>query len=175
MKTGVALIGFMGTGKTAVGKLLAKKLNKPFVELDAMIEQRYGKSITEIFSGDGEIAFREREIAIVKEVSERNNQVIACGGGVVLNKINIDRLQKNHRIVCLTASELVILKRTAINNDRPLLDTKNRMQRIKELLKYRKIFYKQAADFTVNTSSLSIDAVANRITEKLRQDEGFCF
>ena len=81
MKTSIALIGFMGVGKTAVGKALAGKLNKRFVELDALIEQKAGKSIPEIFQQDGEIAFRELEIEVTKEVSEDKSLVIACGGG----------------------------------------------------------------------------------------------
>jgi shikimate kinase len=174
MKTSIALIGFMGTGKTAVGKILAEKLNKQFVELDTLIAQRAGKSIPEIFK-DGEIAFREMEIAMIKEVSSGEKQVISCGGGMVLNKINIDRLQQDSRIVLLTASPLVILKRTSGNIDRPLLDTQNRLQSVRELLKFRKPFYERAADFSINTSRLNIEAVAGQIIEKLRQDEGFHF
>ena len=103
MKSSIALIGFMGTGKTAVGRALAKKLNREFVELDSLIEQRAGKSIPDIFQQDGEIAFRELEIEVTKEVSRAKNLVIGCGGGIVLNKINIDRLRKEARIVYLTA------------------------------------------------------------------------
>lgn len=175
MKTNVALIGFMGTGKTAVGKFLAKKLDKYFVELDALIERKVGKTISEIFRNEGEIAFREMEIAIVREVSEKENQVIACGGGVVLNKINIDRLHKNSSIVCLTASPSVILMRTSVSNERPLLDTQDRLSSIRELLKFRKPFYERAADYQINTSRLSIEAIADQLVEKLRQDEGFRF
>lgn len=174
MKTSIALIGFMGTGKTAVGKVLADKLHKNFVEIDVLIERRAGKSISEIFK-DGEIAFREMEIAVAKEVSGGKNQVIACGGGVVLNKINIDRLHRDSYIILLTASPLVILKRTSGNNSRPLLDTQNRLQGIVELLKFRKPFYERAADFSINTTRLSVEAVAGQIIEKLRQDEGFHF
>ena len=81
MKTSIALIGFMGTGKTVVGKALAEKLGREFVELDTLIEQKAGKPISEIFQQDGEVAFRELEIEVTKEVSENKNQVIACGGG----------------------------------------------------------------------------------------------
>ena len=90
MKTNIALVGFMGVGKTAVGEALAKKLDRKFVELDLLIEQRAGKPIPEIFQQDGEVAFRELEIEVTKEVSRDKNLVIACGGGLVLNKINID-------------------------------------------------------------------------------------
>src|SRR4030042_3993286 len=113
MKTSIALIGFMGTGKTVVGKVLAKKLAKEFIELDAIIEKKAGRSIPEIFRQDGEIRFRELEIEAVRTVANKKNVVIACGGGIVLNTINIDRLRKGSVIICLTASPAVILRRTA--------------------------------------------------------------
>ena len=172
MKTSIALIGFMGTGKTAVGKILAEKLDKHFIELDELIEKRAGKSINEIFRG-GEIAFREMEIVAVKEVAGRKNQVISCGGGVILNRINIDRLKQESVIVLLTASPAIILKRTSTSNDRPLLNTNDRLQSIRELLKFRRPFYERAADITINNTGLSIEEVAARIIDKLRQDEGF--
>ena len=94
MKSNVALIGFMGVGKTAVGKALAKKLDWELIELDSLIEQKAGKPIPEIFEQDGEIAFRELEIEVAKDVSQGENTIIACGGGIVLNQINIDRLRQ---------------------------------------------------------------------------------
>jgi len=174
MKTSIALIGFMGTGKTAVGKALAKKLGKEFVELDSLIEQKAGKSIAEIFQQDGEVAFRELEIEVAKEVSNGKNLVIACGGGIVLNRINIDRLRKEARIVYLTASPGVILKRVSGGGEeRPLLKGTNKAWDTQELLRFRKPFYERAADIKINTSKLGIDAVAEQIIEKLKQDEGF--
>ena len=85
MKSNIALIGFMGTGKTAVGRVLADRLSMQFIELDAIIEQRAGKTIPEIFVQDGEIAFRELEIEATRDVAEKENTVVACGGGVVLS------------------------------------------------------------------------------------------
>jgi len=175
MKTNIALIGFMGTGKTAVGQLLAEKLDKKFIELDSLVEQKAGKPIPEIFRQDGEIAFRELEIEITKEVSQGKNLVIACGGGVVLNKINIDRLRKEARIVYLTTLPEVILKRTTGSEDRPLLNVADKASEIGELLKFRKPFYERAADIKINTSKLHIDAVAEQIIKKLKADEGFSF
>ncbi|MBN1366975.1 MAG: shikimate kinase [Dehalococcoidales bacterium] len=172
MKTSIALIGFMGTGKTAVGRILAAKLGKRFIELDELIEKRAGKSINDIFRG-GEIAFREMEIAAVKEVAGKKNQVIACGGGIVLNRINIDRLKQESITVLLTASPTVILKRTSTSNNRPLLNIGDRLQNIRGLLKFRKSFYDSAADLEINTTRLSIEDIADRIIEKLRQDESF--
>jgi shikimate kinase len=174
MKTSIALIGFMGTGKTAVGRLLAKKLGKEFIELDSLIEQKAGKSIPEIFRQDGEISFRELEIGTVKEISSRKNAVTACGGGIVLNKINIDRLRKECIIVFLTASPEVILERTSLDkNERPLLRVPDRASEIEELLKFRQPYYERAADIEIDTSKLNIDSVAERIMEELREDESY--
>jgi len=174
MKTNIALIGFMGTGKTAVGKALAEKLDKKFVELDPLIELKAGKTIPEIFSQDGEIAFRELEIEVTKEVAERKNVVIACGGGVVLNKINIDRLRKESLIVYLTASPKIILERTSNDaEERPLLKVANPSLTIQELLRFRKAFYERAADIKINTSKLDIDAVVEQIIVKIKENEGF--
>ena len=174
MKTSIALIGFMGTGKTAVGKVLAERLDKEFVELDSLIEQKAGKTIPEIFNQDGEVTFRELEIEVTREVAERKNTVIACGGGVVLNEINIERLRKECIIVYLTASPRVILKRTLSNeNERPLLEVSNKAQRIQELLRFRKPFYERAADIKIDTSKLDISSAVEQIIKKVKEDESF--
>ena len=164
----IALIGFMGTGKTVVGQVLAEKLNRQFIEKDALIEKKAGKTIPEIFSEDGEIAFRELEIEVVKEISRGENLVIACGGGVVLNKINTDRLRETGITVYLTASPEVILKRVAGEpNQRPLLEVDDPAKTIKELLEFRKPFYERAADRTIDTSALDINTVAEQIISTL--------
>jgi shikimate kinase len=176
MKTNVALIGFMGTGKTAVGQLLSRKLKKQFIELDRLIEQRAGKSIPEIFKEQGEIAFRELEIEATREAAARQNAVIACGGGVVLNRINIDRLRESSKIVYLTASPGTILARTSNTGDeRPLLNVHDQALRIRELLKFRRPFYERAADITVNTTKLDIESVAEKIIDRLKEDEDINF
>jgi len=173
VKTSIALIGFMGTGKTAVGKALAEKLGKEFFELDLLIEKKAGKTIPTIFKEDGEIAFREFEIEVIKEVSKERNAVVACGGGAVLNKINIDRLKKEAIIVHLTASPRVILRRTLRDSEeRPLLAVANPALTIKELLRFRKPFYERAADISVNTSRLDIDPVATQIIARIKDYEG---
>jgi len=172
----IALIGFMGTGKTAVGQLLARKLDKKFFELDSLIEQKAGKSIPEIFQQNGEIAFRELEIEVTREITQKQDSVIACGGGIVLNKINIDRLRQGGKIVYLTASPAVILKRVAKEaGQRPLLEVDNPRLVIRELLKYRKPYYERSADITINTSKLDIEGVAAQIISKLKEDESFNF
>jgi shikimate kinase len=174
MKTSIALVGFMGTGKTAVGKALAEKLAREFIELDPLIEQMAGKTIPEIFKDDGEIAFRELEIAVCKEAASRKNAVIACGGGIVLNKINIDRLREGAVIVYLTASPDTILERT-LNDDeeRPLLKVTDPARTVKELMEFRRPFYERAAEITIDTSQMDIESVASKIINRLKEDEDF--
>jgi len=172
MKNSIALIGFMGTGKTVVGKALAEKLGKEFIELDALIERKAGKTIPEIFQQDGEIAFREFEIEAAGEVSQKKNVVIACGGGIVLNKINIDRLKQESVIVYLTASPEVIMKRTSSDrNERPLLEATDKASEMRRLLQFRKPFYERAAEITIDTSKLDIDSVVEQIIEKVKENE----
>jgi shikimate kinase len=174
MKTNIALIGFMGTGKTAVGDVLAKKLNKKLVELDSLIEQRAKKSIASIFKEDGEITFRQLEIEVTKEVATGKNQVIACGGGIVLNKINIDRLKEEAVVVYLMTSPEVIEARVSADGGvRPLLDKSNKALTIRELLEFRQPFYERAADIKIDNSKLGIEATAELIIARLKKYEGF--
>ncbi len=170
MKTSVALIGFMGAGKTSVGRALAEKLGKEFLDLDALIERKAARTIPEIFEQDGEIGFRELEIQVTREVAGRRNAVITCGGGIVLNRINVDRLKKEAVIVYVKASPATILRRTSADgNERPLLNTPDRASRIREMLRFRRPFYKLAADITIDTTRLDIDSVVRQIIEKLRE------
>jgi shikimate kinase len=133
-----------------------------------------GKSISDIFQHHGEIYFRELEIEAIKKAVKKKKQVIACGGGVVLNTINIDRLKETGVIINLVASPDTILKRTSGNEGiRPLLNVKQPAERIKELMKFRKPFYDRTADFTIITSRLNIDTVADKIIDRLKNYEGF--
>ena len=174
MKNSIALIGFMGTGKTAVGQALAEKLGKEFIETDALIEKKAGKSIPEIFRQDGEIVFRELEIAVIKAIAGKENVVIAGGGGAVLNKINVDRLREKCIIINLKASPSVIAGRTSGDEaNRPLLAVADRIAQIKELLKFRRPFYQRAADLEIDTSRLGIGAVVKVIIENLKDNEDY--
>jgi len=172
MKTNIALIGFMGTGKTAVGQALARKLNKQFLEMDSLIEHKAAKAISDIFQQDGEIAFRELEVETCKEVSCNDNAVIACGGGVVLNKINTDRLKKSGVIVYLTASLSKILQRTTNDGPtRPLLEVDDPAATIREMLQFRQSYYRRAADIEIDTSNLDINTVVDEIIGRLLTNE----
>jgi len=169
-KHSIALIGFMGTGKTAVGKKLAERLGDDykFIESDEIIVNDAGKSIPEIFEQDGEISFREYEIAACKKTSQLKNVIISCGGGIVLNKINIDYLKRMAYIVLLTATPEEIFKRTMAEGKekRPLLNKPDPMGEIKALMNFRSSFYAAHATITVDTTNKTIDEVVEEIITK---------
>lgn len=160
----IVLVGFMATGKTSLGLFLSKKLGKKLFNTDDLIEKKSKKTISYIFKQDGEIHFRELEIQAVKKASRMNGVIIDCGGGVVLNKINIDRLRENGVIFLLTAKPEKILEReNRQKGARPLLLKKDKIRAIKELLSFRKPFYQMAYDYTIDTTNLSIEEVGKKI------------
>ncbi len=168
MSKNIVLIGFMGSGKSAVAKKLAQKLKLKFVDLDKAIEEKEQKPITEIFSQKGEGHFRRIEKDMVKEVSAKDAQVIACGGGVALDPENIANLRQQGSLIYLKASPEAIFNRTKGKKHRPLLNVGQPEKKIEELLKFREAFYAQA-DYTVETSNLSVEEVANEIIKILKR------
>ncbi|MFX1519489.1 MAG: shikimate kinase [Promethearchaeota archaeon] len=167
-RTNIALTGFMATGKTSVAQALANKLGKKYVSTDDLIVKKANKSIPKIFENDGEIKFRELEIEIVKTVSEMNDIVVDCGGGIVLNWINVTRLKEKGLIILLTASVERILERSSLSTERPLLNVQNTKEKIVELLKFREPFYERAADVIIDTTNLSIDDIVTKILESIK-------
>ncbi|MCX5706310.1 MAG: shikimate kinase [Candidatus Omnitrophica bacterium] len=159
----IYLIGFMGTGKTAVGGELAKKKKWQFVDLDDLIELREKKTIASIFAKEGEPYFRRLESKVLKDVANEKNFVVACGGGIVTNKDNIKIMKASGMVICLAAKPEIILKRTARFTHRPLLNVANPKERIELLLKLRAPYYAQA-DKSIDTSKFSIKEVVAKIS-----------
>jgi shikimate kinase len=168
MKKNLVIIGFMATGKTSVAQALASKLGKEYVSTDDLIVKKANKDIPKIFEDDGEIKFRELEIEIVKIVSEMDEVVVDCGGGVILNWINVVRLKEKGFIVLLTAPVEKILERSSSSTERPLLNVQNTKEKIIELLKFREPFYKKAADMIIDTTNQSIDNIITQIVDFLK-------
>lgn len=135
------LVGFMGTGKSTVGRLLAKRLGLVFLDSDHEIEARAGMPIPELFKLKGEAHFRELEKAFVESGHAAEGCVVACGGGLVTQDGMIEALRDRGIVACLFASPETILKRTSANKNRPLLDVENPEQRIRELLAKREPAY----------------------------------
>jgi len=158
----IILVGFMGTGKNAVGRLLAKQLGMEFVDMDALIEQKENRPISEIFAKSGEPYFRKVEKQMAKEVAAGDNSVIVAGGGVVLDEDNIKALKENGIMFCLTASPQTILDRTKRYQHRPLLNVEDPAARIGELLGKRAVCYARA-DHQIDTDNLKPEEVARKI------------
>lgn len=164
----IVLTGFMGTGKSQIGKRLAKKLRMSYLDTDEFIEKREKDSISAIFKKRGEEYFRRLETKIVKEVALLDNYVISTGGGVVLREENIRALKKNAFVVCLLASPEVIFKRTKGDEKRPLLGVNNQKKSIEELLALRKPYYEKA-DLKIDTSTLDSKKVVEEIAKFLER------
>jgi shikimate kinase len=164
----IYLVGFMGTGKTAVGRELAKRKKWQFVDLDDLIELRQKRRICDIFAKDGEPYFRRLEKSVLKEVARQNNFVVACGGGIVIDPENIKVMRETGIIVCLAATPEVILKRTVGYMHRPLLNVKDPKKQIEVLLKLRAPYYAKA-DKTIDTTKLTIPEVTKKILKLVSQ------
>jgi len=162
----IALIGFMAVGKSAVGRNLAKRLHRRFVDLDRIIEKRAGLKVREIFEQKGEPYFRELEKRTLSDLLQKPGYVIATGGGVVMDEENLRLLQEKTLLVCLSASTDTILARVGNGTKRPLLKGSDRRERVEELVKLRADKYAQA-HITVDTSELSIEQVVNQIVAAL--------
>ena len=161
----IILVGFMGTGKSAVGRALAKKLKRPFIDLDERIEKEAGRPIAQIFSKEGEAGFRQRETQAVEKAAKVSSSVIATGGGVMLDEENVRLLKESGTVVCLTARPEVIVQRTLASlPSRPLLNGAgiSPRERIEELLRVRAPFYAQA-DLVIDTSDKLTQDVVEEI------------
>jgi shikimate kinase len=158
----LALIGFMGTGKSSVGRLVADVLHFTFLDTDDVIVGRAGKPITDIFKEEGEAGFRERERKLVEELARRNRTVIATGGGLPAQGANLESLKTHALVVCLWASADKIWERVRTQTHRPLLNEADPLAKIRQLLSAREAYYKQA-DVLLNTEMRSLREVAQQV------------
>ncbi len=165
----IALYGFMGVGKSTTGAHLARSLGYEFIDMDAEIERREGKTILEIFRDDGEPKFRELERDLVTDLSKREDTVIGCGGGALVDLVNAEKLRETSTLVYLTASVDTILERTGRRNTRPLLNVENPREKVEELLGMRRTIYERWAEITINTTGKTQSQVAEEIREKMKQ------
>jgi len=163
----IILTGFMGVGKTSVGTRLARDLGFVFVDTDELIEADQKVTITEIFSSFGEQYFRDVEVRVIARTLECEGQVVATGGGAVIREENRKAFKENGVTVCLVARPEVIFERIRHETHRPLLQVPDPPGRIRELLAVRAPFYHQA-DFLIDTSDRTVDAVISEIKEKVR-------
>ncbi|NPV26183.1 MAG: shikimate kinase [Firmicutes bacterium] len=171
MNDNIVLIGFMGTGKTAVGRRLAKELGKKFIDTDKEVEKATGLTVAQVFAKYGETRFRSEEALVIRKVVEETNCVIAAGGGVVLRRENVELLRSAGVVICLTADPAVIHERVKRRNNRPLLKKDKSLKRIEELLRERNGLY-QVADYYLDTTHASVEELVQQIIDYLRQGGG---
>jgi len=167
----IILIGFMGSGKTEVGRLLAKDLKLKYVDTDALIEAEQHRSINEIFEKNGEPAFREMESKMIEALKGKKGRVISTGGGIILRPENVKKLKKLGTLVLLWADPETVHKRVRDTGDRPLLNVADPLAKIREILSFREPIYRSVADFAVDTSRLSPEDACNRIKKCLEEEK----
>jgi shikimate kinase len=168
---GVVLVGFMGSGKSSVGRELARRTMSDFVDVDAWIEKKAARAIREIFSEEGEAAFREMEKAALREILAVKGRIVAAGGGAFLDEENRELMKAYAPVVYLEVKAETVLRRLARDAKRPLLQGGDREAAVKDLLERRIPFYR-LADHAVPTDGRTVPEIAGRIVELLERREG---
>lgn len=157
----------MGAGKTTVGRALAKKLNKRFIDSDHEIEARTGASIPLIFEIEGEAGFRQRESEVIRDLTAQSDIVLATGGGAILKPENRECLKSRGTVIYLRASVNSILQRTSHDKNRPLLQTADPRQKLEQLAREREPYYLEVADFIVETGRPNVQSLVQTIISHL--------
>lgn len=163
----IFLVGMMGAGKTSVGRLLAKRLDKVFHDSDQVIEERTGVKIPVIFEIEGEAGFRNRESAVIDELTALSDIVLATGGGAILSDSNRARLKSRGTVVYLRATVRDLLNRTRHDRNRPLLQTADPRARLTELYEIRDPLYRDTAHVIIETGSQSLTSLVSRLHQML--------
>jgi shikimate kinase len=163
-KRNIYLVGPMGAGKSTIGRVLAAELHLSFRDSDKVIEDRTGADIPWIFDMEGEEGFRDRESAVLEELSRNKDTVIATGGGIILRQQNREVMKSSGYVCYLTASIEQLVERTSRDKKRPLLQVENPRQKIIDLVALRDPLYAEAADFVINTDKRSPKLVAQEIS-----------
>lgn len=163
----IFLIGFMGTGKSTISRELRYRSGKPEIDTDVWIEEKEGRSISEIFEEEGEEYFRIRETAMLDELGAMKPSIISCGGGMALRELNVRKMKALGRVVLLTAEPEAIYDRVRISDNRPLLQGHMNVDYIREMMEKRMPFYERAADLCVATDNRMISDIAKEILERV--------
>ena len=168
-KNNIFLIGLMGTGKTTVGRQLSRKLNMAFYDSDRVVEEHTGADIPLIFEKEGESGFRKREAAAIDELTQKNNIILATGGGAVLDAENRNHLINRGTVFYLKSNLKTLIERTSKDKNRPLLHAEESAEVIlKRLLDERGPLYEETADYVIETANNSIHDVIQAIIKRLK-------
>lgn len=163
----IALIGFMGSGKSAIASYMKKTLNWEVIEMDTLLEEREKCTISEIFSEKGEEYFRNLETELLREIQYKERIVISCGGGVPLKWENVELMKKNGKIILLQASPETIFNRIRGDRTRPLLKNNMSLIAISSMMEKREKIYKEAADITVTVDGKTVEQIFAEIQEHI--------
>ena len=169
MHNNIILVGLMGAGKSTIGRHLARRLNLTFYDSDKVIEERTGVSIPTIFAVEGEAGFREREEQVIADLTTLPNVLIATGGGSVLRDINREHIKAGGKVIYLRASAEQLFQRIKHDKSRPLMQTANPMQTLRDLLKAREPLYMEVADLIMPTGKQKVNIILRDIHAKLKQ------
>ena len=167
----IVLIGFMGVGKSTISDYMSRMFDMEVVEMDQLIVEREGMSISDIFERYGEEYFRNLETNLLIEMQEKKNVIISCGGGVAMRERNVAEMKKNGRVVLLTAKPETILSRVKDSDDRPLLNGHKDVEYIEQMMEKRREKYEAAADILVNTDGKSVLEICEDLIQKLLEME----
>lgn len=167
MAGSIFLVGLMGAGKTTIGRALARRLNKRFIDSDHEIEARTGVSIPLIFEIEGEASFRQRESEVIRDLTELPDIVLATGGGAILREDNREYLKTRGTVIYLHASITSILQRTSRDKNRPLLQAGDPRQTLERLAREREPYYREVADLVVETGRPNVQLLVQTIVSQL--------
>lgn len=163
----VALIGLPGSGKSTIGRHLARRLSIPFTDSDQLIEQRLGCTIREFFEREGEDRFRDVEQSVIDELTQQPQCVLSTGGGSVLRPANREHLHQRCRVIYLRSSPEEVFRRLRHDRNRPLLQVADPLQRLKDLYAARDSLYRETAHFVIDTGRPSVATLVNMIVMQL--------
>ena len=169
-KTGnIFLVGLMGAGKTTIGRLLAKRLKKTFIDTDHELELRTGVKIPLIFELEGEDGFREREAALISELTQRQDIILATGGGAILRTENRQALAQNGTVIYLDAKVEDLWQRTQHDKNRPLLQTNDPKAKLAELFAQRDPLYREIANIVITSGQQNVQHASREVERRLRE------
>jgi shikimate kinase len=170
-QSNIFLVGMMGAGKTTVGRALAQRLKREFIDTDKLLVERTGVPVATVFEIEGEEGFRRREAALLRELCHGEGQVVATGGGIVLSEENRSVMREFGTVIYLRARLESLWERTKHDTSRPLLATPNPRETLAALLDQREALYRAAAHIVVDSGSQSAGTLANRVAAALRSRE----
>ena len=169
----IYLIGLMGSGKTTLGKSLAKKLNSPFIDTDQLIEQKSGVDVSMIFEFEGETGFRERETKLLSEIALKKDHIVSTGGWIILSKYNRDIITNSGIIFYLKTQPAELLARLKNDKTRPLLQGTNLKEKLNTIYAERCALYEMTADYIIETKNKKISQIISNIEEIISAHENY--